>query len=291
MKKIDYTELGGTLFIPAVHKGVESVVLDNKYPLLKSVLIDFEDSLKADELSDSLEKFKSLLEKLNKKTLLLFVRPKDSDFLKTLLELEHIERVDGFILPKFSLLNCSDYLELLKDKEFHFMPSIEGSELFDTSKLIELKDILLPFKEKIVLVRYGLEDMLRQLGMKRKCNESIFDFASTSSVLGNFIAVFKSAGFVVSGGVYPCFKDENGFRKDVLRDLKEGLFSKTIIHPYQIEMINELYKVTQKEFDEALEIVYSKNVVFAQDGKMAETLTMTPYCETIIKRAQSYGVN
>ncbi len=290
MKKIDFTELGGTLFIPATHKDLDSVILGLKYPDLKSVVVDLEDSVDADDYLYALKKLAQLLIYLERKAVFVFVRPKDAASLKTILELEYIERVDGFILPKFTLPNANDYIGLIKDRDFFFMPSIEGSELFDTSKLIELKDILIPHKNKIILIRYGLEDMLRQLAMKRKCDESIFDFASTSTVLGNLIAIFKSAGFAISGGVYPCFRDEDGFKKDVLRDLKEGLFSKTIIHPNQIAIINELYKVTQKEFDEALDIIYSKNVVFEQDGKMAETVTMTPYSEQIIKRAQVYGI-
>ena len=141
-----------------------------------------------------------------------------------------------------------------------------------------------------MLVRFGLEDMLRQLGMRRKCNESIFDFSTTSLVVGNFIATFKSAGFFVSGGVYPCFKDKIGFERDVLRDLKEGLFSKTIIHPSQIKELNELYKVRQEDFEEALEIVESSKMVYAQNDKMVEVPTMKRYSEEILLRAKEYGI-
>lgn len=126
--------------------------------------------------------------------------------------------------------------------------------------------------------------------MKRNKYESIFDFTVSSYVLGQFLAVFKGAGFGVSGGVYPYFKDKNGFLVDSSRDLKEGLFSKTIIHPNQIEILNKLYKVTQKEFDEALEIFFNDEVIFNQNGKMAEKTTMTPFAEKIVKRALIYGI-
>ncbi len=132
--------------------------------------------------------------------------------------------------------------------------------------------------------------MLRQLRIGRKCNESVFDFSATSYILGNFIATFKSAGFNVSGGVYPCFKDIEGFKIDILRDLKEGLFSKTIIHPNQIDITNEFYKVSTKEFREAIEISKSSKNLFNQDGKMAEVITMKSRAQEIIKRAEVYGV-
>jgi len=193
-------------------------------------------------------------------------------------------------LPKFSLDNASEYLALLEDKDFLLMPSIEGKELFEQMKLLQLRELLLPIKEKIPLLRYGLEDMLKQLGMKRSCEESAFDYAVTSYLLGQFISIFKSAGFPISGGVFPCFKDETGLKKDVLRDLKEGLFGKTIIHPNQIGICNELYKVSQKEYKEAVEILQSKQVIFSQDSKMAETKTMSNYSKEIVKRKEVYGL-
>ncbi len=290
MRQINYIELGATLFIPSTHKNLFDVVLAEKYSGLKSVLIDTEDGVKESDLQVGLNSLKKLLKEYEKKELLVFVRPRNSEALKEILTFEGIQKIDGFILPKFSLSNAEIYFEILKPFNFSLMPSIEGSELFNHSKLNELRDIILTNKEKIVLVRYGLEDMLRVLSLRRECEESVFDFASTSSVLGNFISTFKSSGFAVSGGVYPCFKDEEGFIKDVKRDLKEGLFSKTIIHPNQIEAVNELYKVTQKEFDEALEISKSKEALFAQNGKMAEVATMTPHSKYILQRAKIYGV-
>ncbi|WP_455755502.1 HpcH/HpaI aldolase/citrate lyase family protein [Sulfurimonas sp.] len=85
---------------------------------------------------------------------------------------------------------------------------------------------------------------------------------------------------------FPCFKDVDGFKKDVLRDLKEGLFSKTIIHPSQIK----LYKVTKEEYEEAQQICESAHAIFSQNGKMAEQTTMFPHAKYITGRAEVYGV-
>lgn len=283
-------ELAGTLFVPASHKDLKSIVGGVKYPSLKSVLIDTEDSISDETLDLAIESIKDLLGTYVKSTLLVFIRPRNNKTLEEILLFKNIEKINGFILPKFSLSNADLYLETLRDSKHIIMPSIEGEELFDSAKLIELKNKLLTHKDKISLVRFGLEDMLAQLKMRRVCEDSIFDISVTSSVIGNFISIFKSSGFEVSGGVYPCFKDSIGFEKDVLRDLKEGLISKTIIHPNQINIINELYKVKQKDYDEALAICNSSNAVFNQTGKMAETTTMLPYSQGIIKRAKLYGI-
>jgi len=290
MKKINYIELGATLFIPANHKNLQDVAFGIKYPTLKSLLIDLEDSVSEVDLEDAVEKLKNILDTLDEKKLFIFVRPRDSKNLKQLLQFENIRKIDGFILPKFSLENASKYLNLLEKTDFSFMPSIEGAELFDVNKLIKLKDILLPYKDKIILIRFGLEDMLRQLKMKRKASESIFDFSVTSFILGQFLSIFKSAGFGVSGGVYPYFKDEKCFLDDISRDLKEGLFTKTIIHPNQIEPLNNLYKVKEQELDDALEILFNDKSIFNQDGKMAEKVTMTPYSQDIVTKSFIYGI-
>jgi len=290
MNKISYIELGATLFVPAIHKKLNAIVLDDKYPELRSVLIDTEDGIGEDSLQRALSSIQKLLKLYKKEKLLVFIRPRNVEVLREILQFENIDKIDGFILPKFSLQNAENYFALLEKSSFLVMPSIEGEELFNQKNLHKLKDILLEYKEKIILLRFGLEDMLKQLKMKRSCKDSIFDLSATSYVLGAFIAIFKSAGFAISGGVYPCFKDEEGFVRDVKRDLKEGLFSKTIIHPKQIEITNELYKVTKEEFEEALEICENDFAVFNQNDKMAEIVTMKPRSQEIVLRAEVYGV-
>ena len=289
MKKIDAIELGATLFIPATHKDLISVVEGRKYQNLKSVLVDCEDGINDSNLEKALENVKNLLINFQHGVTLVFLRAKNIDVLKIVLTYSGIDKIDGFILPKFSLLNAKEYLDTIGSKHL-FMPSIEGDELFSPAKLFELKEILFPYFKQIITIRFGLEDMLKQLKMKRECKDSVFDIAVTAFVMGSFIATFKSAGFNISGGVFPCFKDNDGFIKDVKRDLKEGLFSKTIIHPNQIDLSNELYKVTKQEFDEALEICESLEQIFNQNGKMAEQSTMIPYAKEIIKRAEVYGI-
>ncbi len=289
--KISHIELGGTLFIPATHKDLKAVVCGEKYPTLRSVVVDTEDSVSEDEFPVAMNCVREMLNGFKQSSVFVFLRPRNIEVLNKFLTCGNIDKIDGFVLPKFTLENGDRYLALLQNfPHAKIMPSIEGKELFEQSKLLKLRDKLLPYKSKIILIRFGLEDMLRQLKMRRGCEDSIFDFSVTNAVLGNFIAVFKSAGFEISGGVYPCFKDIEGFKKDVLRDLKEGLFSKTIIHPNQINIINELYKVSKKEFKEALELTKSPHAIFSQNGKMAETTTMNPHAKMILKREKVYGL-
>jgi len=290
MKELFYVELGATLFVPANHKNLLPLIRGEKYPYIKSLVIDFEDGLDVELMQHAEQKLHDALLSISEYSPFIFIRPKHAEHLKHIVKMKDIEKITGFILPKFSLKNADTYLNLLDQKPFVFMPSIEGEELFDIQKLVELKEKLLTNKHNIVLVRFGLEDMLKSLYMRRKCKESVFDFSVTSCVLGNFMATFKGAGFGVSGGVYPCFLDDEGFCADVERDLKEGLFSKTVIHPKQALLTNELYKVDEQEYQEAKEILLSKKAVFNQNGKMAERATMINFAKIIAKRAEIYGI-
>jgi len=290
MSKLDYTKLGATLFVPASHLQLHAIVNEEKYKDLKSLVIDFEDGLDVKLLDLAMKNLENILKNINQKSPLIFLRARDTNHLKHLLTFPYINNITGFVLAKFSLKNAQEYLTLLQNSTHLLMPSIEGKELFNHTLLHQLKEVIITNKQKVVLVRFGLEDMLKYLGMRRKCSESLFDLSAPCVVIGNLIATFKSAGFAVSGGVYPCFKDVEGFIKDVKRDLQEGLFSKTIIHPSQIALTHELYKVSQKEYDEAVEIVHSKKVLFAQNAKMAEVTTMKKYSQEIVLRANIYGI-
>ena len=289
-ENIHFTQLGATLFVPATHKDIEQIISGEKYPNLKSVVIDTEDGIDDALVDDAKDILKNILLRYKQTKLLVFIRPKNVEILKEFLTYENIDKIDAFILPKFSLDNADSYLDVLSDSKHYIMPSIEGKELFNTNALVELKDKIDGFRDRVILLRFGLEDMLRQLSMKRECEDSIFDLSVSASVLGNFLAIIKSAGYAVSAGVYPCFSDTDGFVKDVKRDLKEGLFSKTIIHPSQIDALHAEYKVSQKELNDANKILENEKSIINLNGSMGEGKTMSPYAELIIKRSEIYGV-
>ncbi len=283
-------ELGATLFVPANHHNLAAIISREKYPNLRSLLINFEDGFENKHYHDSLKNLSALLLNHKKNSLYIFIRPANQNSLQDLLALEGIEKIDGFILPKFSLANTDSYLQLLLQTPFYFMPSIEGKELFDKEKLTLLREKLLPYKEKIPAIRIGCEDMLKQLGIWRDCTLSLFELTAPSYLLGMFIATFKPYGFCISGCVYPCFKDIQGFRKDVQRDLQEGLFSKTIIHPNQIDIVHECYKVSKEEYEKATHLLKTQSAVFNHHDTMAEVATQKKYATIILERASLYGL-
>ncbi len=285
-KPIHALELGGTLFVPASHKNLDAILSGRKYPELRSVVIDFEDGLTSTDQPKALSNLGKPLDKLQESKLLRFIRPRSPQMLKTLLRHKSINRLDGFILPKFGLYNAGEYLTLIDGHSF--MPSIEGEELFDTQKLQQLRDLLLPHQERIICIRFGAQDMLRQLRLRQA--GSIYDMLAPAQVIGNLIATFKSHGFEVSAPVFPDFSDTEGFQKEISYELHNGFISKTIIHPGQIEPLNVLYRVTEQELQEAKALLSQQDGVVNLEGKMGETNTQSPWAKQILERYKLFNV-
>ena len=288
MRELHPLMLGGTLFSPASHPNLEKILQREKLPQLQSIVIDFEDALQKQSQQKALENLQNILENFIQNELIVFIRPATVSMLKELLNLNGIEKIDGFVLPKFSLTNAKEYLALLS-KDFYIMPSIEKEELFDREQLKQLRELLEPYKKQILLIRIGCEDMFSLLGLKRQKNESVFDRGISGSIMYDVIKTFKPYGYAISGCVYVHFRDTKGFKEDIQTDFLQGLISKTIIHPNQIEPLQELYRVTKEEVDFAQKLLQSKEVVFDHDGMMAEKYTQSNYAKEVLLRAKIYG--
>ena len=285
-------ELGGTLFVPASHKNLETVLSGTKYPDLRSIVIDFEDGLASANRQQALDKLPTLLENLNETKLLKFIRPQNKEMLKELLQWENMDKIDGFILPKFGLDNAESYLSLFPISNlpfsWHIMPSIEGKELFDIQQLQKLREILLPHQKQIICIRFGAQDMLRQLSLRQE--GSIYNMLAPSRVIANIISTFKPYGFEISAPVYPNFSDLDGCQKEIAYELKNGLISKTIIHPNQIQPLNELYKVCKEELKMAQKILEKEDGILKRNGSMGECKTQRGWAKHILLQDNLYGM-
>ena len=290
MKQISAMHLGATLFVPATHKNLKEIATGLKYTYLRSLVIDLEDGISDTSLREGLQQLENVLELKQTFKLLRFIRPANIHMLKELLNKNNISNIDGFVLPKFSLKNAKTYLEQFKDKNFQLMPSIETEDLFDAEVLKQIRELLIPFKHRIPLIRFGLEDMFRQLKIRRDCGVSIYDMTTPSWVIGQLLGVFKPFDFEVAAPVYRCFNDEQVFKNEVMRDLQEGFISKTVIHPKQVKWLESIYKVNASDLADAKELLTTTSAIIAQQGNMAEIPTQSPWARQIMQRAELFGI-
>ncbi len=293
IRELSPIQLGGSLYIPATHKNIDEICNANKYPSLRSCIIDTEDAIDENELETALNNLSKMLQTYEAKELIVFVRPRNPKVLQTMLKIKDIDKIDGFALPKFSTEVMRQYAQIIDASpyDFHLMPVLESRDIFSRERLEEIRSFLLNSSLNILSLRLGGEDMMQYLGLKRRCEDNIYELVAPARVIADIINTFKPFGFNVSASVFNCIDKDQLYIKNVQEDLRQGLMGKTIIHPNQIEPINETYKVTDKEYDMALKMLdKDTEAIIVQEGQMGEKFAHTSWAKIILQRYKFYGL-
>lgn len=293
IRELSPVQLGGSLYIPATHKNVHAICNENKYPSLRSCIIDTEDAITADELEYALENISKMLESYETKKLAVFIRPRNPYILQKILKIKNINKIDGFSLPKFSTEVMREYAQILnlETSRFYIMPVLESHDLFSKEKLEEIRSFLLKCKIPTLTLRLGGEDMMNYLGLKRRCEDNIYSLVGPAQVIGTVINTFKPFGFNISATVFNCIHQNELYKENIKEDLRQGLIGKTIIHPNQIEPINEAYKVCKDEYEMAKKMLNKETkAIIVQNGQMGEKFAHTSWAKLILQRDKFYGL-
>jgi citrate lyase beta subunit len=290
LREINPIELGGTMYVPSINKNLLPIASGEKFPYLKSIVICFEDAIKEEQVEFAIKNVANFLKSFEYSKVKVFLRARNIDNLKKLLKLEDIEKIDGFAVAKFSTQNMQEYYKVFCKTEFYTMPVLESRDLFEIEKLKEIREFLLTQK-RILTIRIGGEDMFKYLGIKKECDKSIHDFHVSSKIFADILSVFKPYGFTVCAPVYNCLENEVFFKSEVQRDIQEGFFGKTVIHPKQAQICNEIYQVSTKELAEAKEILDNSNeAIFRFEDKMCEPEAHQVWARNILMRYEVYGL-
>jgi citrate lyase beta subunit len=289
-----YLKLGASLYIPAIHKDLINVAKGLKYPNLKSLIVDMEDSVDESDLAyayHALQRLLPLLEPDNQARPLIFVRMRNAGEFENLKRLRHIERVDGFVLPKFSSRTMREYMDQLMPGKW-YMPILE-KDVFAWHEIETICAFLRDYQAHVLSVRIGANDLLGSLNLRRDCRTVIYEIGMMSTLISHIVLNFRQHGFNVTGPVYECFTEASRevLRRETELDLLNGLFGKTIVHPSQIDVVQELYKVSRADYNAAKRLLdpYSP-AVFQLNQQMHEKATHLGWAQTIEQRAALYGV-
>jgi citrate lyase beta subunit len=216
--------------------------------------------------------------------------------LGTCLATTGIENIDGFVLPKLTAKNLTDYLNHLGDRSpFLLMPTLETQEVFDYREMNMLRRMLQKdprVKDHILCLRIGGNDLLNCLGVDHGDNQcrTIYQTA-VGNLISRLAAEFIPHGFGLTGPVCGSIENPQVLAEEVELDLLHGLFGKTAIHPDQIATIEAAYKVTGPEFERANKILApDAPAVFRMDGRMCEPATHSRFAQNVLKRATIYGI-
>ncbi|MBB6098634.1 citrate lyase beta subunit [Deinobacterium chartae] len=287
-----HVRLGASLYVPATRPDLIEIGSGHKFPL-RSVILCTEDSVLERDLEFALDNLAYALPRLEPTPMLRFVRVRSPEVLRVLLAQEGIGNIDGFVLPKVTAHNLYAYAALLGPEHAHaLMPTLETREVFDPQHLRELRELLLEdgLRERILSLRIGGNDLLNLLGLRRVRGRTVYE-TPLAPVITQLLTAFKPYGFNLSAPVYDFTQDPQTLARETALDLEHGLLGKTAIHPDQVGVIEAAYRVDPGDLEMARRILEDgAAAVFRVGDAMCEPATHRRWAETILARAEVYGI-
>lgn len=294
MNHISAYNLGATLYMPATRADILEIVHGEKLSGIKSIVICFEDALVASHLPMAYENLHNIVSNLNQslKKPFIFIRPRNFEVAHHLIANFNLSLIDGFVLPKFTIQSISTWQTVLSDTDLYWLPTLETKEVFDCFEMqkLALRLLELPEKDKILALRIGGNDLMSVLGIRRPRDMTIYD-TPIGHVIKMLVSIFGANGFSLTAPVCELIENIDILEAELKLDIIHGLVGKTAIHPNQIQIIHDAWKVKASEFTEAQAILNSQEAVFKMQGAMCEPATHLEWAKNLMARYKAYGLH
>ena len=312
-----YYSVGPLLYCPANNESIANSIIQQKFGNHYSLALCLEDTihddfvLKAEDIM--VNSLNAIAEARQNKDFFIpkiFIRIRNAEQMMRLYQKMNncIDIFTGFIIPKFSLETVDYYreniikLNELSSKPIYAMPIYENSCIIDLRKrheiLYAIKDRLESIEELILNIRVGGNDLCHAFGFRRHATESIHKIRPISDIFSDIITVY-GRDYVVSGPVFEYYNGEhwkNGLEQELNDDRLCGFIGKTVIHPNQIEVVYDSYKVLQSDYDDAKAILNwnpaSSSLVAGTPDKsrMNEYKTHSNWAMQTLLLAETFGI-
>lgn len=221
---------------------------------------------------------------------------------------ESMQIVSGYIIPKFALSNADAYIEAFikatetAAKELYMMPIYESASIIDLRTrfdiLYDLRDRLSKIEPQVLSIRVGGNDLCHRFGFRRHSCESIHKITPVASIFSDIITVY-GMDYVISGPVWEYYSG-TGWQEGLLQEIQDdklcGFTGKTVIHPNQISVVNEAYRISERDFADAKAILgwdQSTNTYVSgspSKERMNEYKTHSNWARQILYLAQEFGI-
>ncbi len=291
-KKMSPWCLGASLYMPAHRYSLMDYANGDKQPSLRSMIFCTEDAVSDSEVDSSLRHLGLCLQGFREMPQRFrFIRARNPDILARLLALPDIDKIDGFVLPKFNADNFHAYFDQLQGTGFTVMPTLETRDVFDIGAMTELRQALAQegIFSRVLMLRIGGNDLMNILGIRRPRKMTLYE-TPLGHVIAQLTTVFKPYGFSLSAPVFEYLDDSITLQKEIQLDLAYGLIGKTAIHPTQVPVIEAMYSVDSEDYDMALSLSRSSSpAVFRMHNAMCEVATHKQWSRNILDRRQYYG--
>ncbi|TWI63562.1 citrate lyase beta subunit [Pseudoduganella lurida] len=286
--------IGASLYVPATHKDLPAIASGARLPSLRSVIFCTEDAVAARDLAIALANLAATLRDMPAEAPLdRFVRVRNPDILARVLAMPGAAKLTGFVLPKTTRANLDDYLAPLAGTRHLLMPTLETAEVFDPLEMRELRVRLAApdVAPRILALRIGGNDLLALLGLRRPRTMTLYA-TPLGPVIANLVTTFRPHGFRLTAPVFEHLDCPELMAQEVQQDLAYGMVGKTAIHPTQIDLIEQHYRVQPTEVAMARRILDADApAVFRMDDSMCEVATHRDWASAVMARASRFGTH
>ncbi|MDD5461017.1 MAG: HpcH/HpaI aldolase/citrate lyase family protein [Methylococcales bacterium] len=285
--------LGAPLYMPGHRRDLMEIANGEKFSSLRSMIFCTEDAVSSRDVDSCVRHIGLCLQSFRASPhRFRFIRARNPDILARLLDLPDIEKVDGFVLPKFNQSVFHAYLDQLQGTPFKVMPTLETRDVFDFNAMCELRQGLLQddIARRVLMLRIGGNDLMHLLGIRRPRSLTIYE-TPIGHTIAQLATVFKPYGFSLSAPVFEYLDDMATLQKEIRLDLAHGLTGKTAIHPAQVPAIEAAYSVEEEDYEMAVKLnEQTAPAVFKMHNAMCEVATHHHWGRSIISRQKCYGV-
>ena len=286
--------MGASLYVPANHKSLMEVADGKRMSNVRSLIFCTEDAVSDKDLSWALFNLSVVL--ANMRTDLpaeRFVRVRNPEVMARVLTMPGAEKLTGFVIPKATRHNLDAYFRQIRDTDHMLMPTLETAEVFSDWEMRQFRKALEApgVRSRILALRIGGNDLLALLGLRRPRNMTLYR-TPLGPVIARLVTTFRPYGFVLTAPVFEHLDLPELLDQEVAEDLAHGMVGKTAIHPSQIALIEQHYRVKPNDLAAARAILdVDRPAVFQMHNSMCEVATHRAWAERLIEQSEVFGAH
>lgn len=260
------------------------------------ICLDLEDGVAATQKEVARETISEVLisQDFGKSERLVRINPVGSGLENDDLEAILPSKPDGIVLPKVT--GVEQIIWLIGQISAHFKENEWSPDIMAIFVIIESALAIVNLREiassdpSLDVLIFGAEDLAADVGSQR--SNSAWEIFYARSKVVTYAAAY---GLQAIDMVYLDFTDPTGLRVQANQGSKLGYVGKQVIHPDQVDIVQNIFTPDKKSIDAANEILEAYAAyqeagqgAFSVDGKMIDA-PVVKSAQNIIERAKAAG--
>ncbi|WP_426101579.1 HpcH/HpaI aldolase/citrate lyase family protein [Massilia sp. TSP1-1-2] len=286
--------MGASLYLPANHKHLMGVADGERLGHTRSLIFCTEDAVADADLSWALFNLSVVLANMKADCRAeRFVRVRNPEVLARVLAMPGVEKLTGFVIPKCTRHNFDAYFKQVRSTDHMLMPTLETADVFNDDEMRKFRETLEQpgVRSRILALRIGGNDLLALLGLRRPRNMTIYR-TPLGPVIARLVTTFRPYGFVLTAPVFEHLDLPDLLDQEVAEDMAYGMVGKTAIHPSQITLIEQHYRVKARDLEAARAILdVDSPAVFKLHDSMCEVATHRAWAQRMVEQSNVFGAH